>query len=445
MFYALDSIEMKGLLFLGFCLTILFVAVYALQKEGFANPEVTVPKTETKPTVLEGTSPDPYVPSIDKVYAPASGDVSKVNSLPYKDPAQESAPYKRLNEILESLKTFITFESTDLQEQSDPSVQLPLTTARGDLQRVQDEMSVLSRNPGIDSSLTQKNADDIWANLVYLQKKARNLGGPAVEGFTNTTGERATLADLQTLVTKVIDEISVLGKSGTKDPVLNKRINTLTSIKNDLNDIITKVKNKTMPVTEIPVMKSDIEKFLPALKDNSKPLPQLIKEAGIDQSKIIDSIVSKYGDELVKGLSWNLDLSYTSENELAKAKLGSKGKALRSSHQTHADFEDVRGEFEHHTTSVDEKRHTLKTNGLAPKAPGHLDWKVKASSICDSIRKRGLDPHDFGCIKDTSKVGPDYSWRGNARMVCTRLLTTLDPGLPEVCGCPPVSWPGWRA
>lgn len=73
------------------------------------------------------------------------------------------------------------------------------------------------------------------------------------------------------------------------------------------------------------------------------------------------------------------------------------------------------------------------------------DWRSKAAQICDSIRKQGMDPNDFGCMDPKNQVSPDYSWRGNARMVCTRLLTTPDPGLPEVCGCPPQEWPGWRS
>ena len=78
-------------------------------------------------------------------------------------------------------------------------------------------------------------------------------------------------------------------------------------------------------------------------------------------------------------------------------------------------------------------------------APAQFDWRGKSNQICESIRKRGLNPADFGCMKPSDRVSEDYSWRGHARMVCTRLLTTPDPGLPETCGCPPQSWPGWRS
>ena len=75
--------------------------------------------------------------------------------------------------------------------------------------------------------------------------------------------------------------------------------------------------------------------------------------------------------------------------------------------------------------------------------PSHLDWKKRASGICDQIKQRGLDPVDFGCIPQGSIMSPAYSWRGHTKMVCGRLGSTMDPNLPRVCGCPPSDWKGW--
>ena len=75
--------------------------------------------------------------------------------------------------------------------------------------------------------------------------------------------------------------------------------------------------------------------------------------------------------------------------------------------------------------------------------PGHLDWKRRAKGVCDQIRQRGMDPLDFGCIPEDSTLSPAYSWRGHTKMVCGRLGATMDPGLPETCGCPPPNWKGW--
>jgi hypothetical protein len=55
-----------------------------------------------------------------------------------------------------------------------------------------------------------------------------------------------------------------------------------------------------------------------------------------------------------------------------------------------------------------------------------------------------MTPADFGCVEPSS-VSDNFSWRGNAKMICNRIATLYDPSIPAACGCPPVSWPGWRA
>jgi hypothetical protein len=47
-------------------------------------------------------------------------------------------------------------------------------------------------------------------------------------------------------------------------------------------------------------------------------------------------------------------------------------------------------------------------------------------------------------MKGNEKVSNDFSWKGYTRMMCSRLQTTLDPALPETCGCPPATWKGWH-
>jgi hypothetical protein len=79
----------------------------------------------------------------------------------------------------------------------------------------------------------------------------------------------------------------------------------------------------------------------------------------------------------------------------------------------------------------------------AGRGPGHFDWKTRAKEIENQVKQRGLNPSDFG-ITDITNPSNDFSWKGYARMICTRLQATMDPGLPETCGCPPLSWKGWR-
>lgn len=485
---------MKGYLFFGFCLIVLVVATYGLTrqtKESFVNPGsneslkaplVIIPKTNPKPAPLEGTTPAPYLDPVELDYGPAYGDIARINTLPYRDPALESAPYKRIAELQESLKGFFTFEATGLEKLSDPQVQLPLTTARGDLQRLTDEVAVLKRNPGINSSLTQGQVDDIQANLAYLQRYYRMSVNAASnstleEGFTNQTdsNDRLTIEEVKEVKTRIIAEITRLSASGTTDPITTARVNTLTQIKNNVDTIITEVESGLRPKAEIPIMKKDRDAFLPLMSNVNKPLPKLLDEAGLPISlsnvfpaygagdktgaEAAQYLFQNYGEKLFNGLSWNLGLKFTSPNEVALAKEAGADKSesplfMTAGYGLSGKNNDIspdakitsypRGEMEAVVGEKESKKLEIRPSYDVGKTAKY-DWKEKAAEICNSIRKHGLDPNDFGCMDPSKQVSPDYSWRGNARMVCTRLLTTPDPGLPETCGCPPLEWPGWRS
>lgn len=461
---------MKGLLFFGFLLIVLLVASYGLQKEGFVNPgsnesllapQVIVPKVNPKPAPLEIGTPAPYLPPSEKNYGPAFGDIARVNTLPYRDPSLEAAPYGRLAELLESLKGFFAFEAKSLEKHSDPQIQLPLTTARGDMQRLTDEVSVLKRNPGIGSMLTQGQVDDIQANLAYLQRKYRlsvnSISGRSelLEGFENAepvVSPRLTLKEVEELVTRVNVEMALLSGSGTTDAITTARVNTLRDIKTKLETIVTEVKNGTMPEASIPILKSDMNTFLPVMGKPSEPLPQLINSLNlpptlanlfpatgsgdISASRLAETLFKNYGDAILKAVTDNLTPPKKTSDTPIFMTAGSK-----------APGSDLvafpRGEMESATAEMEMGRLEAKLTPAG--APAKFDWKKKSAEICDEIRKRGLKPEDFGCMKPNQVVSSDFSWRGQARMVCTRLLTTPDPGLPETCGCPPLNWPGWRS
>ena len=68
----------------------------------------------------------------------------------------------------------------------------------------------------------------------------------------------------------------------------------------------------------------------------------------------------------------------------------------------------------------------------------------RGNFICDSIQKQGMNPKDFGCLRPDEYVSNNFSWRGYAKMICSRLSASMDTGLPDTCGCPPATWPGWR-
>lgn len=75
-----------------------------------------------------------------------------------------------------------------------------------------------------------------------------------------------------------------------------------------------------------------------------------------------------------------------------------------------------------------------------------FSWKERSKQICEQVATRGYSPREFGCLDDPDAMKREgFSWRGYTRMICTRLGTIYEPGVPELCGCPPLTWPGWRA
>lgn len=258
--------------------------------------------------------------------------------------------------------------------------------------------------------------------------------------------------------------------SGTTDPVILQRIAKLKATQKFLLDIITKVESGQMREADIPITIAAYNNFLPALTSTSSALPQLISDSGMNSilnslfpvygtgsvsgSQISKDFFNKYLSNFMKNISWDLNISSTSDaetqiaQEIAKGAIGEKhvnqpgnNTAGRNWHEENS-YEDNDAQWANNT----KQKPIQSTQGTAPPkyAPVKLDWKERSQQICDQISKRGMNPYDFGCLKNTDQVNESFSYRGYARMICNRLGTHYDPGVPELCGCPPPSWPGWK-
>lgn len=490
---------MKGLLFLTLFIVLAYIAFTFTTKEGFQSRLesekgiIKVPLNIPAPKTVDVSSPAPYMPPADKEFGPAYGEVARVNTLPYRDPALETASYKRLEELRQSLAGFLSFEAKGLQDQGDPAIQLPLSTLRGDFQRLTDEVSVLKRNPGLNSQLTLRDVQDIQSNLDYLQKKYRlsvnaiSYDGSSLEGFEDASGEVAGLAsqkDVESAILRVKAEILRLSKSSTTDPVIQGRVAVLTRIQQKMEEIVRDLKTGVRTKDQIPILKKDLDEFLPVAGDTSKPIGKLLDEnnlpntlanlfpayeAGdISGAKLAGYLFDTYADTIVKGLSWTVGLKYTSPNEAAAGGGSKNGKTVSGTGLTTGEDSTVNNLYslfnENGTAGTQENIVGPSTNYSSPASfargefedctnpsrnkptqASQYDWKAKSAEICEAVRRQGLNPGDFGCLESSASVGPDYSWRGNARMVCTRLQSSLNTALPELCGCPPMDWPGWRS
>ena len=624
-----------------FFLMLLIIAILLWQysksfmKEGFQEPVLTIPKPNPQPKPVSDGDPLPFASPSTSLLAPPPGQTASVNSYPSEDPSQKKAPLKRISNALETLNGFLKNEGPGLSKMGDPSVQLPLQTARADARRLQDEMNVLGRNPGIESTLTTQDLDQIESNMRYLQKKwrlsANSMSGAPVEGFSgfsnrsilsrilnffspregfqdgsgsifgglppaldvsdpsspfynlvkssktddsgvadsivdpiadstvtykkmadstpvdpiadsiadpiadstpvdpivdstaDTSGVGDSTADtsgvgdskventkmvtststqpptgnitvsqLNTLQVNLNSTIVRLSSSGSTSPLLNVRISILQDILEHVNGYLVQVQNGSMAESDIPIKQSDYNKFLPFVTSTSgtqlnEPLPTLISKLRTDSAlanlfpvyfsgdvsgaSLARQLFEKYAPNFFKNISYDLNvhLKHKSDSENAVAEHvaralansvlpGSPAYATSQSQVSSngiAPSASVRGELEERTNTMNfygngtsgsrQSQSNASTATMYSTAPTKFVWKDRANQICDQISKRGLNPDDYGCLQDPDDVDENFSYRGYARMICTRLGTNYDPSIPEVCGCPPLTWVGWRS
>jgi hypothetical protein len=413
--------------------------------------------------------------------------IAAMSPLPYQSTTLIKANRQQLIEMLELLKGFLAFEAQEISERSDPTIQLPLNTARGDFHTLQAEVEVLNRNPGLQPTITLSHLNEISSNLAYLQREVRLIGaagpiqgpiyeftqpvnvvGGSLEGFENMNGEPpagqngqiATPKELEDFVARLSAEIIRLAASGTTDPIISARIVALTQMKSNVQTILDQVQTGALMPVEIPIMKRDIDSAFPILGKPDQPLPQVIRTMGLppglanllppnvqknpDVTREINKLVDKYADTIVNGVSASFAVKYTSPREAEKAR------AMTSTIDK-TGFPSV-GDLDNACNAkfVPSGGAAPVTDKLAPtpmdagRGPSHFDWKTRAKQIEDQVKKRGLKPSDFGIMPNSTKVSNEFSWKGYTRMICTRLQATMDPSLPETCGCPAMDWPGWR-
>jgi hypothetical protein len=447
--------------------------------EGFENKKeqkISIPPSTA--LIDNQSAPKGYTNVADLPGAPVNG-LAQTNSLPFEDPALMKASRQVLNELKQDMDGFAANELPGLQDKSDPGVKLPLTRFKGDYQRIKDELRVVTRNDGLQSQLTMDDIQGIAANLRFLQRTYRlfmtngivpetetGLSKVGFEGFAN---EPTPISpdQLNMLGQKLAVEVTRLQASGTTDPVLQARVGILTKMKQTVDDLNMKVQSGQLPASQIPIMTEDYDNFLPELNKTGTGIGGLISKSvnptlgslfnsyekgDTNGSEIAGDLFDRYAKDLLKGLS--VKVSYTSENEmeLEKAKASSSmglsspmGLGPASNHP--GTVAGSRGEFEEQIRQMDIQQMSngsVRPPSEQPTKIGHFDWKKLCEDITQNIRRMSMNPADFGALKDNSSVSKDFSWRGHAKMMCSRLATANDPAVPEQVGCPPVSWKGWR-
>jgi hypothetical protein len=375
--------------------------------DGFADVK---PMQPVQPVQLKPVPPKPaaepnqslLTQTSDLPSAPIVG-LAETNSRPFEDPALEKSPVGDLKRLKAEMDGFVANELPILQGRSDPAITLRISQFRGDYERVKDEVAGLTRSPGLQSTVTREDMDGYGANLRTLQRQARLFTVNGMEASTDVE-EGFEVADapitpeqLTKVSKKLTAEINRLQASGTSNPVNAKRVAIFTQIRQTVDDYDTAVKSGNMEAKNIPIKNSDYKNFLPVLGTSlENKIPTLI------------SVNAK-----------------TEPGMLVSESFEARGSP--------------RGEFEAIVQSM------RNTGSGSTKTAGHFDWERRASEITENIKRAGMNTADFGCFEPgKAVVGPDYSWRGHTKMICTRLAANVDPAIPEQMGCPPVSWKGWR-
>lgn len=472
--------------------------------------------------------------------------IAAMSPLPYQDTTLIKANRQQLINQLEMMKGFLAFEAQELSERSDPTIQLPLNTARSDFFTLQAEVEVLNRNPGLQPTITLSHLNEISSNLAFLQNQVRLIGaagpiqgpvyeftqpvnviGGSTEGFLNmaavdmtpedgeigdvpsdkklfkkanrdpmgkglmekgpmgkgqldrgprrltqdsdpnvgSNGQIATPEELKNFVGNITGEVLRLSQSGTTDPLVQSRITTLTNVKNYIQDTLTQLESGALQSTDVTIMSKDIKSALPVLGKPSQPLPKIFQTLNLPPglanalpsnpqhdpvvSRDINKLIDKYADTIVNGLSASFEVKYTSPREetMKQAEMirSLSSTVEQSGFPSMADLDNVsNAKFTPMDYGVPITDRLAPTPMDAGRGPSSFNWKERAKQIEEQVRKRKLKREDFGIMPPNAKVSDEFSWKGYARMICTRLQATMDPSLPETCGCPPMDWKGWR-
>jgi hypothetical protein len=163
-------------------------------KEGFEDllsspiSEPNIPNGLVAAKADTPAMPNPSIPN-QLPFGPYA-QMASVGSFQYQDPAMMPAELTQMKKVNEDLRAFLAFEGVNLSNSSDPTVSLPLTQLRADARKLQEEVTVLDKNPGVQSQLTQQSLAEIEGALMFLQKKIRLFETAGVvtsgtEGFQN--------------------------------------------------------------------------------------------------------------------------------------------------------------------------------------------------------------------------------------------------------------------
>lgn len=398
--------------------------------------------------------------------------------LPPNDPANTRTKYIRIRRAYEDLTGFFNNEAQALEGTSDPAIQQPLTLAKSDLTRLQDELALLDRNQGLEPTLTEKDMLEVNANLRYLQRQSRLRDENGVnpfgeEGFSDMPDEdkeefvnvprrndrtvimpsmrppvkvtqinrRATVKDLVQFNTRVWAEMKRISASGSTNPVARGRVIQLDKIRSDINTILAKVKRKEMLPSDIPIFMNDIQRAYPILGDMTKPLPQILAKTGLPpelqnllppgvkpSGTQTEQLILKYVEQILDNteVSFNFGVHYMPPN-FRKDNLAGTTRIPASARASKGQVSDA---YSGVTTFADAKYHNPKDPSATPAEAGVVYAGRQASTTPDRMARQSTKPGHLDWEKKTKEICEAVRARGlNPRdFACPAVGANFSPG-----------------
>jgi hypothetical protein len=352
-----------------------------------------------------------------------------------------------------------------------------LTQITSNIRYLQKEARKFKENTGTELlktnvSTVENFEDGAEAEEDEAEGFESNSDSYPIEGFTSgSTSTPASIAELKAFRSAVQSTIKELKATtaGTTDAVIVKRLATLDRMRKDVDEIIQMVEDGTMKPSQVPIYSEDIKKMTKNLGSSDQIVGSIIRNVALPPAlaklfpsdlnmkdkftlQEINKDLSKYLKDLTQGMSWTakgdigVELKYDSPNAIAQAATASPSQDDFVQAQVQDQVQAVTPLTDGQLTKSLNRISGLNKDGsrkiLDDPPSGNFDWADRAQHICQQIRKRGMNPKDFGCL-NIEETSEDYSWRGNVTLLCSRLEHTLDPGLPVACGCPPKEWAGW--
>ena len=381
--------------------------------------------------------------------------------LPPNDPANTRTNYIRIRRAYEDLTGFFNNEAQALQSTSDPAIQQPLSLAKADLTRLQDELALLDRNQGLNPTLTEKDMLEVNANLRYLQRESRlrDINGinpfakSDLEGFedvnqfnspmpaykypttpdtpmnnlpasTNITPDRsASVEELVQFNTRVWAEMQRISASGSTNPVAQGRVIQLEKIRSDINNILDKIQRDEMKEIDIPIMISDIKRAYPILGDMTTPLPQLLAETGLPpelqnllppgmkpSGSETEELIMKYVKQIMDNTSvyLNFGVHYMPPN-FHKDKLAGTTRIPASMRASKGQVSDAYSPLK---MFADARYHNPKDPSATPAEAGMIYQASSATKRPDRFTKQSTKPGHLDWEKKTKQICEAVRARG---------------------------------